>query len=64
MQMYRSISILILLQEIVRGTVVEIAIELERSTQRPLLWQETEGTVASSRFPIHYNTFYMVHVIF
>ena len=61
MQMYRSISILILLQEIGGGTVVEIAIELERSMQRPLSWQETEGTVASSRFPIHYNTFYMVH---
>ena len=37
MQMYRSISILILLQEIVRGTVVEIAVELEKSTQRPSL---------------------------
>ena len=41
--------------------MVKIAVELERSMQRPLLWQETEGTVASSRFPIHYNTFYMVH---
>ena len=35
--------------------MVEIAMELERSMLRPLLWQEIEGTVAFSRFSIHYN---------
>ena len=45
MQMYRSISVLILLQEIVKGTVVKIA---ERSTQRPL----SRGPQLCTRFGI------------
>ena len=62
MQMYRSISILILLQEIVRGTVVEIAVELERSMHAEAFIMTRDRRYSSVLKISH--TFYMVHVIF
>ena len=58
MQMYRSISILILLQEIVRGTVVEIAVEKHAEA-----FIMTRDRRYSSVLKIS-HTLYMVHVIF
>ena len=46
------------------GTVADRAVELEINKQMPFMAKDAEGKVASSRFSIHYTTFYMVHVIF